>query len=114
MLLSLPVDEKPTDKTLTLLKWNDGGEEKKLKVTEEIFGEWRKIRKLLGISAQRLDGWWDQSHNSERCCDKVVGKWLQNPPDEYPATWHGLLVLLDDADFTDLAKTLKKALENNV
>lgn len=83
-------------------------------MTEEISGEWRNIGKLLGISAQRLEGWWDQSYNRERCCDKVVEKWLQNPPDEYPACWRGLLRLLNDAEFTDLAKVLKKALENKV
>lgn len=83
-------------------------------MTEKISNQWRKIGKLVEISVTTLDEWWKETPNHEQCCDKVVGKWLQNPPDEYPATWHGLLHLLDDAEFTDLAKVLKKALENKV
>ena len=111
MLLSLPLDEKLTIKTLTLLKWNDGGEKKKLKVTDKIVNQWREIGILLEIPEPTLDGWWTQTHDVKQCCEKVLGNWLQNPPEDYPATWHGLLELLDDAEFTDLAKTLKKALE---
>lgn len=114
MLLSLPLDEKPTNKTLTLLKWNDGGKRKKLRVTDEISNQWKKIGKLLEIPEPTLDGWWTQTHNHEECCDKVLGNWLQNPPEDYPATWDGLIELLDDAKFTDLAKILKKAVENKV
>ena len=101
-------------KTLTLLKWDDGGKKKKLRVTDEIVNQWRKIGRLLGIPGPTLDGWWTQTHEHEQCCEKVLENWLQNPPEDYPATWHGLFELLDDAAFTDLAKTLKKALENEV
>ena len=115
MLLSLPLGEKPTNKTLTLLKWNDRGKVKKLRVVNEIFNQWRSIGYLLEIPSTTLDGWETQTnHNPERCCDKVLGKWLQNPPKDYPATWHGLFKLLDDAEFTELVETLKKALVNKV
>ena len=114
MLLPLPLDEKPTIKTLTLLKWNDGGKKKKLRVTNEISNQWRNIGKLLEIPGPTLNGWWAESHSEEQCCDKVLANWLQNPPEDYPVTWHGLIELLDDAEFTDLAKTLKNALENEV
>ena len=115
MLLSLPLDEKPTNKTLTLLKWNDGHEVKNLRVVNEIFNQWRRIGNILDIPRPTLDGWETQTnHNPEQCCDKVLGNWLQNPPDDYPATWHGLFDLLGDAEFKELVETLKKALVNKV
>ena len=115
MLLSLPVGEKPTNRTLTLLKWNDRGEVKKLRVVNETSHQWRRIGYLLEIPRPTLDGWETQTnHNPEQCCDKVLGNWLQNPPDNYSATWHGLFELLDDAEFKELVETLKKALVNKV
>ena len=113
VLLFLPLGEKPTNKTLTLLKWSDRGKVKKLRVVNEIFNQWRRIGNLLDIPRPTLDGWETQTnYNPEQCCDKVLGYWLQNPPDDYPATWHGLFELLGDAEFKELVETLKKALVN--
>ena len=115
VLLFLPLGEKPTNRTLTLLKWNDRGKVKKLRVVNEIVNQWRRIGNLLDIPRPTLDGWETQTnHNPEQCCDKVLGNWLQNPPDDYPATWNGLLELLGDAEYKELVETLKKALVNKV
>ena len=44
-----------------------------------------------------------------------MAHWLQNPPDEYPLTWRGLIDLLEDVgEFSTLVQELKTALDNKV
>ena len=102
---------------MTLLKYRDpeGGQVKRLKLLESISMGWRKIGNILGIPGPKLDTWWMQTHNDpKQCCINVFTNWLQNPPDECPLTWHGLIDLLEDTDFTTLVQELKKALVNKV
>ena len=110
--------EKPTNRDLTLLKYRDpeGGQVKRLKLVDTILNEWKEVGKILGISQPKLDAWWTQTSNDpKRCCDNVMAHWLQNPPDEYPLTWRGLIDLLEDVDkFGALVQELKTALAHKV
>lgn len=111
----LYVGEKPTNRDLTLLKWRDGGEVRRLKLVDTILNDWRTIGNILGISQSKLDAWWTQTnHDPKRCCDKVLAHWLQNPPEEYSPTWRGQIDLLKDAEFSTLVQELKKAIVNKV
>ena len=77
--------------------------------------EWKEIGKILGIQQPTLDAWWVQTSNDpKRCCDKLLAHWLQNPPEEYPLTWRGLIDLLEDANFGALVQEFKKALVNKM
>ena len=70
---------------------------------------------MLGIQQPKLEAWQVQTSNDpKRCCDEVLAHWLQNPPEEYPPTWHGLIDLLEDANFGALVQELKKALVNKM
>ena len=108
--------EKPTNRDLTLLKYRVGGEIKRLKLVDTILNDWKEVGKILGIPQPKLDAWWTQTNNDpKRCCDNVMAHWLQNPPDEYPLTWRGLIDLLEDVDkFGTLVQELKTALDNKV
>lgn len=111
----LYLGQKPTNRDLTLIKYRDGGEIKRLKLVDNILNKWDEVGRYLGIQEPKLQAWRTQTGNDpKRCCDNVVANWLQNPPDEYPLTWRGLIDLLEDADFTQLVKDLKKALANKV
>ena len=108
--------EKPTNRDLTLLKYREGGQVKRLKLVDTILNEWRDVGQILGIAQPKLDAWWTQTNNDpKRCCDNVMAHWLQNPPDEYPLTWRGLIDLLEDVDkFGALVQDLETALANKV
>ena len=111
----LYVGEKPTNRDLALLKWRDGGEVHQLELVDTILNDWRTIGNILGISQSKLDAWWTQTnHDPKHCCDNVLAHWLQNPPEEYPPTWRGLIDLLKDAKFSTLVQELKKAIVNKV
>ena len=103
---------------MTLLKYRDpvGGQVKRLKLVDTILNDWEEVGKILGIPQPKLAAWWTQtSHDPKRCCDNVMAHWLQNPPDEYPLTWRGLIDLLEDVDkFGALVEELKTALDNKV
>ena len=112
----LYLGQKPTNRDLTLLKYRDGGEVKRLKLVDNILNHWEDVGKILGIPQPKLQAWRTQTNNDpKRCCDNVMAHWLQNPPDEYPLTWRGLIDLLEDVDeFGQLVEDLKKALANKV
>lgn len=47
--------------------------------------------------------------NLTLCWNKLMECWLQDGMHEYPATWEGLYILLEDANFPAVAEKLRKA-----
>lgn len=107
-----PVTRPPTMKTLTLLKWQNEGKIEKFQTKKQIFLKWRDIGILLEIPWQVLEDWQRTKQSSEVCCDAVINHWLNNPTEEYPATWEGLYDLLEDCELDVVASNLKKAVAN--
>ena len=78
---------------------------------EKIQNRWRDIGQLVEISPSQLEAISTQHRdNPLECCRDVLGRWSENPPDDYPATWDGLIELLDDCKLTLVANELKDAL----
>ena len=97
---------------LTLLKWrDDNGHKQTLRLTQSVSPEWRKLGALIGLSGSQLQAL-SMKHRDDiqQCCQDVFIHWLENPPPDYPVTWEGLYELLEDLEFTQLAKTLIEAI----
>ena len=76
-----------------------------------IGNKWRTIGHQLGLLPSQLDGTAAQfGNNATECCRAVLGEWLENPPTDYPATWEGLMELLEDCKLAQVAVKLKAAL----
>jgi len=109
------VDEKPTSRDLTLIKWKKGSETHRLRIIEDICNKWDTIGKILYIPEAKLEMWGTQTnHDPHKCCNKVFDYWFQNPPEDYPVTWRGFIELLEDVAFKALAEELKEALLSKV
>ena len=100
---------------LGLIKWKDEqGQTQRFYLMDKIAHEWRTLGQLLGLSLSKLQSIGDEYRDKPKeCCRAVLGLWLDNPPDEYPITWHGLLELLEDSQLgqvvSDLSDVLDKA-----
>ena len=78
---------------------------------EKIANKWRILGQLLSIEEAQLDGFVRQYQNDvNECCRAVLQKWQENPPPGYPATWGGLIELLEDCRLPKVVKELKGAL----
>ena len=105
-----PVDSK----YLQLIKWKDGeGEIHRFHLIDMIANKWRSIGQTLGIKPAQLAGISKQyMENATDCCRDVLGRWLDNPPSDYPVTWDGLVELLRDVQLSQVADELESALRN--
>ena len=99
---------------MTTMKWkNTDGVVKKFRLKSRIIHKWRDIGNLVA-SYEQLEVWAKDLKDSNSCCDAVLNHWLTHPPSQYPATWEGLLELLDDIEVSSVATELKTALENGI
>jgi hypothetical protein len=96
---------------LKLIKWTEGGETKRFYLMEKIETKWRDIGQVAGLSLAQLESI-EIEHREKptECCRAVLGKWLENPPKEYPITWDGLIELLEDCKLTQAVKELRSVL----
>ncbi len=103
-----------TLKALTLLKWTDkDGQNHTLGIRDELSSHWHDIGQLLDISMNILDGFsLQRSGDVRQCCRDVLYDWIQNGSSHYPATWEGLLKLLQDMQLSSLASSLELALKS--
>ena len=95
---------------LQLIKWTEGGENKRFYLIDEISNKWRDLGRLLLIGEGQLRGIITECQNVNECCRAVLTKWQENPPPDYPATWGGLIELLEDCRLPEVANELKGAL----
>ena len=99
-------------KHLILLKWTDNqGQAQRFYLMDKIKDKWHTFGSMLGLNVKSLTA--QHQGNAEDCCRTVLDQWLDNPPPDYPATWQGLLDLLEDSQLgqvvTDLRTILDKA-----
>ncbi len=101
-----------TMKKLIILKWTDkSGQPKTLRLRDEMSPKWREAGELLDLTAANLECISAKHHGDVReCLRDVLRDWVQSDSD-YPATWGGLLSLLDDLQLHACAKSLQAALE---
>ena len=95
-----------------LIRWEDElGQTHRFHLMDKIENKWRDIGQVLGNSIPQLDGMSTEYRgNSRECCRAVLGRWLDNPPPDYPATWNGLIELLEDCQLSRVVSELKTVL----
>ena len=100
---------QPTIKNLQLIRWtNENGELKKFRLKLLICNEWEEVGDLVDIPDAMLRAWSTKYRdNPLKCIKPVLSHWLNNPTNDYPATWDGLCKLLEDIQHSELAKKLR-------
>lgn len=100
--------------TLHLLKWKDKkGGKHIFRLVDRVSAKWKDFGLLLGLSPNQLSAWERQFRgNANKCWTKVMEHWLNGgAKDDYPPTWEGLYMLLENAQFLQVAEDLKKAVQ---
>ena len=100
-----------TISNLTCLRWTDKGQTRILKVREKISPRWEEAGDLLGLTSECLKGI-DIHRRGDvgMSCRDVLVYWLHENLSGYPATWEGVVQLLEDMDLSAAAQQLKNAL----
>ena len=80
---------------------------------ERISFKWRDVGELL-LSFEQLHCIAEEHRDKHMdCCRAVLHHWLENPPEEYPITWRGLIELLQDSELGQVVAELKNALRKS-
>ena len=97
---------------LTCLRWTDKGQAQILKIREKIGPRWEEAGDLLGLPTERLKGI-DMHRRGDvgMCCRDVLVDWLHENQGDYPATWEGVVQLLEVMNLSTAAQQLKNALQ---
>ena len=68
----------------------------------------------LGIELNQLDNWESEYRGPDcanNCWNRVMNYLLKNASQtDYPATWKGVIELLEDVELSEVAESLKKVL----
>ena len=96
-----------------MIKWKtEGGDTERFYLMDHISHKWRDIGELLDISHSELKSISEKYRgDSKECCREVLGRWLDNPPVDYPTTWHGIIELLEDSQLGQVVSQLKSILD---
>ena len=86
-------------------------------LSDKISHIWFTIGSRLGILDDVLDSIMDEERQSMKCLRRVIGIWCVNAgmlPNhtEYPYSWDGFRVLLEDCDKSEAAKEYFEFLDN--
>ena len=86
------------------------------KLSHKISSVWSTIGSRLGIEDDRLDAIMDDERKSMQCLRRVILKWCDDAGqmpnnDEFPYTWDGFRMLLEDCDKSEVAKEYFEFLE---
>ena len=72
---------------------------------------WEKAGDLLGLTIECLKGIdMHRRGDVDMCCRDVLVDWLHENQCGYPATWVGVVQLLEDMELSAAAQQLKQAL----
>ena len=97
-------------RTLTLLKWEDKhGCQKKFRLITKVSSRWPDFGRLFGREEDELEGL--RVYDAKQCWCKVVCQWLDDGGTvEYPATWGGFILALEDVELWEIARELEMVL----
>jgi hypothetical protein len=100
-----------------LLKWKDKqGRQHRFRLINKVASKWRDFGLRFGQEESELEGFEEQYHwNTKRCWQKVMGEWLNDAgTDDYPATWGGLVQVLEDVELCEIARELVEVLGSEI
>ena len=96
--------------SLTFLKWKQGGEERSLRILDDVCNCWKEIAELIGMSIGQVQAIETSRLNKPmECCRDVFEHWVREGGD-YEASWEGLLTLLPIIKQGRVATQLREAL----
>ena len=103
-------------KYLKLIKWQSlDGALQKYRLVERVSLKWRQFGLRISLTQNRMDGWFAESRDVERCWEKVMQTWLDGQGQrEYPPTWEGLYGLLRDVQKEGVVPALREAVDKAV
>ena len=83
---------------------------------DEVNTKWERFGLLLNQTQKRLEGFKLQHHeNPTDCFCRVMDQWLADDgTPEYPATWAGVVKLLQDANESEVAEVMKVAVTSAI
>ena len=99
--------------TLTLLKWTDAnGHQHNFRLINITSSRWREFGYRFRREENELENLREECFGkANRCWCKVMNQWLENGgTPEYPATWRGVLTVLVDLEYSEVARELQRAL----
>ena len=100
--------------TLHLIKWkNKNGCTQTFRLVDKVSANWRDFGLILGLAVEQLDAWEEQYRgDAAMCWARVMECWLKGEcKEDYPVTWDGLYILLNDAGFSVISEELKNAVK---
>ena len=99
--------------TLTPLKWTDAkGHQLNFRLINITSSRWREFGYLFRREENELENLREECFGkANRCWCKVMNQWLENDgTPEYPATWRGVLAVLVDLEYSEVARELQRVL----
>ena len=88
------------------------GNEKTLKLYNELATHWNAIADLIGMKNASLIRH-NHPEDNVQCIEEVMRKWMDDPRNlnAYPCTWKGLCELLNDVELSAVSESLNNALQ---
>jgi hypothetical protein len=100
---------------LSIIKWKDeSGQVWQFMLARKIAHKWCTIGELLGLTHSKLRSLDHEYRNPFQCSQAALELWLDNPPPDYPATWRGLIDLLEDSKLSEIATELRTVLSKAI
>ena len=112
--LLLSLHPKQVDVSLKYLDLIKGPKGETFRLVDLVSSRWQSFGCQLGIPTDKLEAWRRECLGiATECWRKVMGQWLAGGgTHNYPATWEGLYVLLEDVEYMEVARELKTAVDN--
>jgi hypothetical protein len=105
-------DEQVKGGYIILIKYNDNGSEKKLRIKKQIAPKWGDLASLLGFLDAEKDTIRISNHyKNEVCTGRMLEIWMAKDEDH---TWRRLILGMREAELGSAARDLAKALRNRV
>ena len=111
--LNTCLGEVPTSNELTLLKYTEKGEKKKLNIIEEASHKWKDIASLICDGPNKVNVLEQNLHGNTKDCLRQVftENFIEKKPQGgYSQDWNGMIELLDDVGLEALAAKVKFAI----
>jgi hypothetical protein len=99
-------------KSLTFIKWRNEQGAHEFRLISQVASMWKDFGLRLGCEPDELQSWeTEYRYNAVRCWEKVMNEWVNRAgTDDYPATWWGLVQVLEDLKLNKAARELVRVL----
>ena len=105
-------DKKPTLNELIVLKYDEEGETKRVRILNEASHKWKDSAGLICDDTNKNNTLEQQHPGRPNDClrQALIDNFLNVKPGGYSQDWNGLIELLKDVDMEALAEKVKRAL----